>query len=73
LINDAIPFLTDISSGKFGRFRPRRVWLLTHIAGSALALLVGPFQLWPGLRQHSMLVSRVLLPKSYCLARKRAW
>ena len=40
LINDAIPFLTDISSGKFGRFWPRRVWLLTHIAGSGLALLV---------------------------------
>ena len=58
LINDAIPFLTDISSGKYGRFWPRRVWLLTHIAGSALALLVGPFQLWSGLRQHSMLVHR---------------
>jgi hypothetical protein len=58
LINDAIPFLTDISSGKFGRFWPRRVWLLTHIVGSGLALLVGPFQLWSGLRQHAMLVHR---------------
>ena len=58
LIDDAIPFLTDISSGKFGRFWPRRVWLLTHIAGSGLALLVGPFQFWSGLRQHSMLVHR---------------
>ncbi|HYJ94122.1 MAG TPA: DUF2306 domain-containing protein, partial [Vicinamibacterales bacterium] len=58
LINDAIPFLTDISSGKFGRFWPRRVWLLTHIAASGLALLAGPFQFWSGLRQHSMLVHR---------------
>jgi len=58
LIDDAIPFLTDISSGKFGRFWPRRVWLLTHIAGSGLALLVGPFQFWSGLKQNSMLVHR---------------
>ena len=58
LINDAIPFLTDISSGKFGRFWPRRVWLLTHIAASGIALLAGPFQFWSGLRQHSMLVHR---------------
>ena len=58
LINDAIPFLTDISSGKFGRFWPRRVWLLTHIAASGVALLVGPFQFWSGLRRRSMLVHR---------------
>ncbi len=58
LINDAIPFLTDISSGQFGRYWPRRVWLLTHIAGSGLALLVGPFQFWSGLRRRSMRVHR---------------
>lgn len=58
LINDAIPFITDISPGKFGRFWPRRAWLLTHIAGSGLALLVGPFQFWLGLRRRSMLVHR---------------
>jgi len=58
LINDAMPFLTDISSGKFGRFWPRRVWLLTHIAGSGIALLVGPIQFWSGLRRRSMRVHR---------------
>ena len=58
LINDAIPFITDISPGKFGRFWPRRDWLLTHIAGSGLALLVGPFQFWSGLRRRSVLVHR---------------
>jgi hypothetical protein len=58
VINDAIPFLTDISPASFGRFWPRRVWLLTHIAGSGLALLVGPFQFWSGLRQRSMFVHR---------------
>jgi hypothetical protein len=54
LITDAIPFITDISPGKFGRFWPRRGWLLTHIAGSGLALLIGPFQFWSGLRRHSV-------------------
>ena len=58
LINDAIPFLTDISSNQFGRYWPRRVWLLTHIAGSGLALIVGPLQFWSGLRRRSMLVHR---------------
>src|SRR5215468_10108345 len=58
LISDAIPFITDISPGKFGRFWPRREWLLTHIAGSGLALLIGPFQFWSGLWRHSMLVHR---------------
>ena len=58
LINDALPFITDVSPGKFGRFWPRRDWLLTHIAGSGLALLIGPFQFWSGLRRHSVLVHR---------------
>ena len=58
LIIDAIPFLTDVSSRKFGRFWPRRAWLLTHIAGSGLALIVGPFQFWSGLRRRSMRVHR---------------
>ena len=57
-ISNAIPFLTDISPDKFGRFWPRRAWLLTHIAGSGLALLVGPFQFWSGLRRRSMRVHR---------------
>ena len=58
LINDAIPVLTDSSSGQFGRYWPRRGWLLTHIVGSGLALLVGPFQFWSGLRRRSMRAHR---------------
>ncbi|HKE83854.1 MAG TPA: DUF2306 domain-containing protein [Vicinamibacterales bacterium] len=59
LIKDAIPFITDISPDKFGRFWPRRGWLLTHIAGSGFALLIGPFQFWSGLRRRSMPVHRL--------------
>lgn len=58
LITDAIPFITNISPGKFGRYWPRRDWLLTHIVGSGLALVVGPLQFWSGLRRRSMFVHR---------------
>ena len=58
LINDAIPFVTDISPAKFGRFWPRRDWLLTHIVGSGVALVAGPFQFWSGLRRQSVIVHR---------------
>jgi len=58
LIIDAIPFIADISPDKFGRYWPRRAWLLTHIVGSGLALFVGPFQFWSGLRRRSMPVHR---------------
>lgn len=58
LITDALPFVTDISPGKFGRYWPRRDWLLTHIAWSGLALIIGPFQFWSGLRRRSVSVHR---------------
>jgi hypothetical protein len=35
----------------FGPYWPRRFWLLLHISGGMLALLVGPWQFWTGLRQ----------------------
>lgn len=58
LMSDAIPFITDISPDQYGRYWPRRAWLLTHIAGSGLALLLGPLQFWSGLRRHSVLIHR---------------
>jgi hypothetical protein len=39
---------------------PRRGWLLTHIAGGLVALLVGPVQLWLGLHNVKMDVHRKL-------------
>ena len=39
---------------------PRRGWLLTHIAGGLIALLVGPIQLWLGLHNVKMEVHRRL-------------
>jgi hypothetical protein len=42
----------------FGRFWPRRMWLLAHSVGGMVALLSGPFQFWPGLRQRFLTVHR---------------
>jgi hypothetical protein len=48
-----------MSSSHAAALEPRtRSTLLTHIAGSGLALVIGPFQFWPGLRRHSVLVHR---------------
>ena len=44
----ALPCWT-LDETTFGRFWPKRVWLLTHIAGGMVALLVGPVQIWLGL------------------------
>jgi len=41
-------------------YYPRRVWLLTHIAGGLVALLIGPLQLWLGLHNVKMELHRKL-------------
>jgi len=38
----------------FGRFWAHRLWLVTHIVGGLLALLMGPFQFWSGLRRRAL-------------------
>lgn len=42
----------------YGRHWAHAGWLLLHIAGGIVALLVGPFQLWSGLRRRYMRVHR---------------
>jgi hypothetical protein len=42
------------------QYWPRRGWLLTHIAGGLIALLIGPVQLWLGLHDVKMEVHRKL-------------
>jgi len=41
-------------------YYPKRVWLLTHIAGGLVALLAGPVQLWLGLHNVKMELHRKL-------------
>ena len=42
----------------FGRFWPRKLWLLAHITGGIVALLLGPVQFWPGLRRKALAAHR---------------
>jgi uncharacterized membrane protein len=59
-IGGALPFLLDVSPDSYGRYWPRRSFLLTHIVAGSLALVVGPIQLWSGLRRRSLRLHRWL-------------
>jgi uncharacterized membrane protein len=45
-------------AASFDVYWPRRAWLLLHISGGTLALLMGPWQFWTGLRQRNMAIHR---------------
>ncbi len=42
----------------FDPYWPRRGWLLLHITGGTLALLMGPWQFWTGLRRRNLQIHR---------------
>jgi len=42
----------------FDPYWPRRGWLFLHINGGTLALLMGPWQFWTGLRQKNLAIHR---------------
>jgi len=45
-------------AASFDPYWPRRAWLFVHINGGSLALLMGPWQFWTGLRQRNLAVHR---------------
>jgi uncharacterized membrane protein len=45
-------------AASFDPYWPRRAWLFLHINGGSLALLMGPWQFWSGLRQRNLTVHR---------------
>ena len=45
-------------AASFDPYWPRRGWLFLHINGGTLALLMGPWQFWTGLRKANMIVHR---------------
>ena len=45
-------------AASFDSLWPRRGWLFLHINGGTLALLMGPFQFWTGLRQRHLQIHR---------------
>ena len=55
----ALPYWT-FDETVFGRYWPKRGWLLTHVAGGTVALLVGPVQIWLGFARRKMALHRML-------------
>ncbi|HET6177486.1 MAG TPA: DUF2306 domain-containing protein [Candidatus Sulfotelmatobacter sp.] len=45
-------------AASFDAYWPRRGWLFLHINGGSLALLMGPWQFWAGLRQRNLNIHR---------------
>jgi len=45
-------------AASFDPYWPRRGWLFLHINGGTLALLMGPWQFWSGLRQRNLAIHR---------------
>jgi uncharacterized membrane protein YozB (DUF420 family) len=52
------PYYLNYAPEGFGSYWPRRLGLLTHITAGTVALLIGPFQLWSGLRAKYPVVHR---------------
>ena len=57
--SDALPYFLDVSPDHFRHYWPNRWALLLHITGGIVALLVGPFQFWTGLRRRSLALHRL--------------
>ncbi len=50
----------DVSEGSYGIFWPRRNWLYFHVLAGTVAILIGPVQFWPGVKQAYPGLHRVL-------------
>jgi uncharacterized membrane protein YozB (DUF420 family) len=57
-VRDPLHYLIDQSEQSFGRYWPHRGRLTLHIVGGTLALFMGPFQLWSGLRERHFEIHR---------------
>ena len=59
LLTRAFPFLS-LNEEVFQRFWGVKWWLFGHVVGGIVALLVGPFQFWKGLRMRNLKLHRNL-------------
>ena len=59
IITRATPYLS-VDENIFQRFWGVKWWLFGHVVGGILALLVGPFQFWKGLRRKNLKLHRNL-------------
>ena len=58
-LNTALPYLLQDGTA-MARYDSRRGWLLLHVASGAVALLIGPLQLWLGVNRRAMWLHRRL-------------
>ncbi len=58
IIRDAVGYFS-IEQASYGPFWPRWGWLLTHVIGGMLTILLGLFQLWSGLGQKYLRFHRL--------------
>jgi len=52
LVHFAAHYYLQYTEDSFDPYWPRRGWLLLHVSGGLLALVVGPWQFWTGLRRR---------------------
>lgn len=50
LAGAAAPYLMRIDEATYGRFWPHAPWLLAHVVGGTVALVLGPLQFWSSVR-----------------------
>jgi Predicted membrane protein (DUF2306) len=55
----ALKYLTP-SPDTYGIFWPRYPWLYAHAVAGTLALVLGPFQFWPGLKKSRPMLHRAM-------------
>ena len=60
-------YYLNYSPAGFALYWPKRVWLLMHITGGMVALLIGPFQFSQRLRQRHLKVHRIM-GRTYLIA-----
>jgi len=49
-----------LDTDQFGIFKRRADWLVLHVAGGTIALLIGPVQLWLGSQRGKVVLHRIL-------------
>src|SRR5262245_43522615 len=59
LNNSALRYFS-VSQDSYGIFWPRHGWLFAHVIAGTLALLIGPIQFWPGLKQEHPSLHRIM-------------
>jgi uncharacterized membrane protein len=58
LARDPLHYLIDHTQDSFGRFWPNRPWLLLHIIGGVVAIVIGPFQFVSRIRNRFPIIHR---------------